>query len=190
MLRGTRFRTARLVLALLLAAAFLPAAASAAEPWIHIKVEGQQQEKININLPLSMAEAAVAMIPAEVGQDVELDLDGQTYDWYKLTTLWESVRDAPEATFVTVENADEMIFVRKEGEYMLVQSEPQSATGAEIDVKFPLSVIDALLSGPEGTLDFTAAFDALASTAPGQLVSLRDENSTVKIWIDYFEDQN
>ncbi len=48
-------------------------------------------------------------------------------------------------------------------------------------------MIDALLSGEEGTLNFEAAVEALADEGYGHLVSVRDGDDTVKIWID---DQN
>ena len=77
--------------------------------------------------------------------------------------------------------------VKKEGEFILVQTTEHSDRGAEVDAKLPLTVVDALLSGPEGTFDFTAALQALADFGPGELVTVRDGEETVRVWID---DQN
>ncbi len=77
--------------------------------------------------------------------------------------------------------------VKKEGDFVLVKTTESSEDGSNVDVKFPLAVVDALLSGPEGTFDFVAAIQALADYGPGELVTVRDGNETVRVWID---DQN
>ena len=60
----------------------------------------------------------------------------------------------------------------------------RSDHGADVDVKVPLRVVDALLSGPEGSFDFAAAIEALAAYGPGELVTVRDGDETVRVWID------
>mgnify|MGYP003345102741 CR=1 FL=1 len=56
---------------------------------------------------------------------------------------------------------DETVKVRKEGEFVTVRTTESGAGGAEVDVTVPLAVIDGLLSGPDGTLNFQAALEAL-----------------------------
>ena len=74
-----------------------------------------------------------------------------------------------------------------EGLYVLVETTEANEDGTSVDVKFPLAVVDALLSGPEGTLNFEAAINALAAEGDGHIVSIRDGDETVRVWID---DQN
>ena len=168
--------------------AFTFTAAAAADQWIHIKVENQRDEElVTINLPFSMLHAAVAMIPAQVKAEGELAIDDLDMNWDELMTLWSEIKNAPEATFVTVETRDEHVVVKKEGEFLLVQTTERSVRGADVDVKLPLTVVDALLSGPEGTFDFVAAIEALADYGPGELVTVRDGDDIVRVWID---DQN
>ncbi len=164
------------------------AGAAAADQWIHVKVEnGRDDERITVNLPFSLMHAAVAMIPEEVRHEGEISIDELDMDWQELMNLWREIKDAPEATFVTVETRDEKVVVKKEGDFMLVQTTEHSDHGTEVDARLPLSVVDALLSGPEGTFDFTAALQALADYGPGELVTVRDGDETVRVWID---DQN
>ncbi|RMH16074.1 MAG: hypothetical protein D6696_19085 [Acidobacteria bacterium] len=181
------------MLALLLALA-LPATAQT-ERWIHVKVEplaGDDGETVTVNLPLSLLAAAAAMIPQEVIADahdqVEVELDEMHMSWQQLRDLWQQVRSSPDATYVTVETKDEHVRVWKEGDYMLIKTtESQGPDATQVDVQFPLAVVDALFSGPENTLNISAALHALADHGPGNLVSVRDGEQTVRIWID---DQN
>ena len=175
-------RRALFALALL---AFTFAGAAAADQWIHVKVEnGRDDERVTVNLPFSLLNAAVAVIPEDVRHEGEISIDELDMDWQELMDLWREIKDAPEATFVTVETRDEKVVVKKEGDFMLVQTTEHSEHGTQVDAKLPLSVIDALLSGPEGTFDFTAALQALADYGPGELVTVRDGDETVRVWID------
>jgi hypothetical protein len=46
-----------------------------------------------------------------------------------------------------------------------------------------VDVVDALLSGDTGELDIRAAFAKLQNRR-GDIISVHDENATVRIWID------
>ncbi len=156
-----------------------------ADQWIHVEVENPRDgETVKINLPFSLMSAAVAMIPEDVRMDGELRIDDLDMDWQELMALWNEIKDAPDATFVTVESRDETVVVKKSGEYVLIKTTESTEHGADVDVKFPLAVVDALLSGPEGTFDFEAALQALSDYGPGELVTVRDGDETVKVWID------
>lgn len=163
--------------------------AFAAEKWIHIKVESDDDERVTVNLPLSLVSAAAALIPDdvqhEVNREIEVALDDVHFRWEDLMSFWQEVKKAPEATFVTVQTRDETVEVKKQGDFVLVKTtEVNSRRGTEVDVKFPLAVVDALFSGPEGTLNFEAALHALAAAPNGHIVSVNDQEATVRIWID------
>ncbi len=178
------------VLATILLLTLTLTAAAAAEHWIHVKVEGDGDEQVTVNLPVSLLSAAAAMIPDEVQEDARIEIDDLDMDWDDLMNLWREVRDAPEATFVTVKTDTETVKVRKEGDYVVVKTTEldADADGTEVDVKLPLAVVDALLSGPEGTFNFEAAIEALVAHGPGNLVSVRDGDETVRVWIDEYNE--
>ena len=156
-----------------------------ADQWIHVKVENAaDDELVTVNLPFSLMSAAVAMIPEEAKSEGEIAIEDLDMDWQELMSLWREVRDAPDSTFVTVESRDEKVVVRKEGEFVLIKTTESTEHGADVDVKFPLAVVDALLSGPEGTFNFEAAIAALSDFGPGELVTVRDGDETVRVWID------
>jgi hypothetical protein len=181
----TKILNSLLILTLVFGAAAM--ASGADDKWIHIKVD-DGDEQVMVNLPLSLVRAALAIIPEEVHQEVrhemEVGFDELHMEWDELLQFWEAVKEAPEAKFVTVQTRDEKIEVMKKGQYVLVQTSEVGEHGTQIDVKFPLAVIDALLSGGEGRLNFEAAIEALANEGYGHLVSVRDGDDTVKIWID------
>ncbi len=170
-------------IALLLAFTFTGAAV-ASDEWIHVQIDGKHDERVSVNLPLSLVSAAVAMMPEEFHHESHIAIDELDMSWEDMMNLWSEVKDSPDATYVTVESADETVVVRKEGEFVVVKTTEQSEHGANVDVKFPIAVIDALFSGPEGTLNFQAAVQALADHGPGNLVTVRDGDETVRVWID------
>ena len=172
-------------LSILLLLTLVFTSAAAADQWIHVKVENDRDEEfVTINLPFSLLGAAVAMIPEEVRHDGEVAIDDLDMDWHELMDLWREIKEAPEATFVTVETRDEHVFVRKEGDFLVVRTTEHTEHGTEVNARLPLTVVDALLSGPEGTFDFQAALTALADFGPGELVTVRDGSETVRVWID------
>ena len=178
----------RIAIPFIVSIGFVLATASFADQWLHVKVESADDERVTVNLPLSLMEAAMQMIPeevtADINGDIEVAIDDVDLDWQDLRTFWESVKDSPEATFATVETKDEKVAVKKEGDYLLVKTTEFSDRGAEVNVKLPMSVVDGLFSGPEGTLNFAAAIQALADHGEGHLVSIRDGDETVRVWID------
>jgi hypothetical protein len=168
--------------------ALVAQAASAASPrFLHVKVEGRDAEKVTVNLPLSLAQAAVAMIPPEALQDGNIKIDDQRFNWQQLQTLWNEIKYADVGEFIRIEGKDENVVVRKEGEFLVIKTTERRDKGTQVDVKLPFAVVDALLSGPEGTLNLNAALQALSEYDEGHLVSIESEDETVHVWID---DQN
>jgi hypothetical protein len=150
--------------------------------WIHVRINDGGDEEVSINLPLSLLSAAVRLIPNDVDAEAEIALDDLNMTWSELRSFWEEIKDAPEATYMTVRDGDDTIEVKKRGNYLVVNS--AEGSGTDVDVKFPLMVVDALLSGPNNTLDFEAALNALADFGDGNLVSIRDGSDVVRVWID------
>ncbi len=173
----------KIILSILLLCSALGASAAVADQWIHVKINDGGSDEVSVNLPMSLLSAAVRMIPDDVSAEAEIALDDLNMGWDDFRLFWEEVKDAPEATFVSIKSGDDRIDVKKQGQFVLVTSD-ESHDGTQVDVKFPLAVIDALLSGPGDQLNFEAALQALADFGPGNLVSVRDGDTTVRVWID------
>jgi len=67
------------------------------------------------------------------------------------------------------------------------KSEKAVAVGAresKVEVKVPMKVIDALFSAGKSELDIVAALRALSSFGDTELVSVKADDNTVRIWLD------
>lgn len=176
----------RIALSFILALA-LTASAASADMWFHVNVveAGNDNTRVSVNLPFSMIEQVMPMISAEEYNGGALVIDDEDFDASKLRNILDAVRNSPEATFAEVETNDEHFVVYREGDYLRVSTAEASADGTEIDARLPLSVVEALLSGPPNTLDLAAAIRALADHGPGDLITVRDGETQVRVWIDH-----
>ncbi len=182
---ASTFKNKALTLALGATLCFAPLAAAQTQKWIHVKVDGKGKEKVTVNVPVSFALTALAMVPAEAQVDGgNIKIDGHNFDWTKMRAMWDEIKRAPEATFVTVESEDENVAVSKQGGFLLVRTTERSAKGTNVDVKLPMAVVDALLSGPEGSLNVAGALEELSRMQDGHIISVESEDETVKVWID------
>jgi len=59
-----------------------------------------------------------------------------------------------------------------------------TANVSHVEVKIPMSVVDALLSGKKDELDLVAGLRMLSVQGDTELVSVKDEENTVRVWID------
>ncbi len=166
----------------------LPLTAAAADRWFHVHVDDRSSggAQVSVNLPLTLIESAVKLIPEEISRELtrelEIELDEVGFSGDELRELWREVRGGGDATYVTVRDDDHNFNARKSGDFLVVDSDESSDT--QIDVRFPLPVIDALLSGPDGRLDFSAAIRTLAEYDDGNMVTVRDRETTVRVWVD------
>ena len=168
-------------------------AGSIGDRWIHVRVEetGEKPESIRINFPIDLIEKIAPAFQDERFRSGKVKLGDKTLESVDLRALWKAVKEAGDAEFVTVEGTDGNIRVAREGGYLLVKVQEggrEEGTGpgddgGKVDARLPLDVMDALLSGEKDELNVLAALRALARHE-GELVSVNDEHSTVRIWID------
>jgi hypothetical protein len=136
-----------------------------------------------------------------------LDADG-----VDLHAILDAVRNSKDGEFVTVNGTDEDVRVAKQDGFLLVHvteksgrlhhhgkalknhdekssSEKESAeagahTVSHVEVKVPMKVVDALFSAGKDELDIVAGLRALAAQGDTELVSVKDEENTVRVWVD------
>jgi hypothetical protein len=183
-----------LVLAVSVAVA-APAAKSASSPssnkWLHVRVEdgeGAKAERVHVNVPLSLAEAVIPAINVDNFRNgkIHVDLDGsdnhlQDVDIRKIL---EALRDTKDGNFVTVEGAGDNVQVAKQGGYLVAKVREGKEGGSKVDARIPFEVVDALLSGDKDELNLAAAVRALGEHGDGVLVTVDDQKSKVRIWVD------
>ncbi len=157
-------------------------AAASDSLWIHVRVDDDQGSKVRVNLPLSMAEKAVAMVPSDHLDNGKIQLDDREYSVQELRELWAEIQKSPDMTFVTVEQTEESVKVWKEQGKLRV--EVRGLDGDRVDVQVPLEVVDALLSGDADELDVGAAIRALSDSGGGEIVAVTDQRENVRVWVD------
>ena len=154
--------------------------------WLHVKVHDPSDEntRVTVNLPISLVQSALPMLE-QSGEihDGRVDIQGTDVTADDLRRVLTSLKSAPDATFAQVQTDTETIVFFKEGNYLRVEG-TATADGTEIHAHFPIAVLDALLSGPGNQLDLGAAIQALTAEGAGDLVTVRDGQKQVRVWID------
>ena len=167
--------------------------------WIHVRIDGTsdetgQAELVRINLPLSMMAKALPLLKEEAmkeGGGQTIEIGEQDYDLAQLRALWEAAKETGDAEFVTVQSGEESIHVARSGGHFLVtirgnskEIEGAASKPEAVDVKIPLDVVDALLSGSGQELNFEAAIEALARHTESDLILVNDGSDRIRIWVD------
>lgn len=179
----------RPLVAAVLVLAVLAAPALATEGlWLHIKVHdpSDANTRVTVNLPVSMIQSMMPMI----AQHTEMEngtivIDSEDFRVQDLRAALESLRDSPDATFAEIESDSERVLVYKDGDTLRIET-VESDQGAEVRAQLPMAVIDAMLSRGDNTLDLAAAIQALVDHGEGELVTVRDGETNVRVWIDRF----
>jgi acetylornithine deacetylase/succinyl-diaminopimelate desuccinylase-like protein len=152
--------------------------------WIHIHVRDAQEGRVSINLPISVVEKMANVIPADTRGNGRLRLNDEEVTVAKLREIWAELRKNPEATFITVDEADSKVRVAKKGGNLIVRAQDKNGREEEVEMNIPGSVVDALLSAPGEQLNVGAALKALARHGQGEIVTVTGDGETVRIWID------
>lgn len=162
------------------------AAPTSGDKWLHVRVEksGEDGEFVRVNIPLSLAEAVLPTIEANNFRRGKIRFHHHR-NGIDLRALLQAVKNTKDGEFVTIEKKDETISVAKENGFLLVTvSNSKGEKSEQVDVKVPMVVVEALLSGEEDELNLAAAIKALRQFGDIQLVSIRDGDETIRVWID------
>jgi len=165
--------------------------AAGADQWIHIKVDSKvgDEERVRVNVPLSLAEKILPAVQADCLHNGKVKIEGEM-NGVDLHALMDAIRSTGDSEFVTVESTHEHVRVAKQGAYMLIKVRDEDSgfkkgnKAETVDVKVPLSVVEALLSGGKNELDLAAAVRALRAQGDTELVTVNDGEETVHIWVD------
>ncbi len=163
------------------------AVADSGNQWIHVRVEenGPRGEKVRVNLPLSMVASVLPNIDADDFRNGRIHFDGHDeWDARQVRAIWEAARTAPDGEFVVVEGHDEDVRVSREKGFLLIKVDEHGRRGSKVDIKVPVTVVDALLTGEDDELNILAAIEALGKHGNMDLVSVIDDDSHVRIWVD------
>lgn len=164
------------------------AAPDAGRAWLHVRVdEAAKNSRVRVNLPLTVVEAALKAAPDTIGKHGRIHLGhgphGREMTVADLREAWAQLRTAGDAELVTVEEEDgDHVTVARRGDMVQVRARDRHQ-GGDVRVDVPTAVVDALLSAPGEELNVKAAVAELRKMK-GEIVSVKDERSTVRVWID------
>jgi hypothetical protein len=193
------------VSSLLAAVALLPAAVFAQTPastasapsqgasgangdrWLHVRVSnpGSREETVRVNVPLELAEKVLPTINKDRLHSGKVRFDDIDCHGVDLRALADAVRSSKDGEFVTVQSKDSDVRVAKHNGTLFVHVfEKNKPKKSQVEVKVPMKVVDALFSAGKDELDLVAALHALSSQGDTELVSVKDEENTVRVWLD------
>jgi len=195
----------------LVACSLLPPLATAqtssnSEEWIHVRVESREDKTktVRVNVPVEMAVKVLPAIKNKNLCDGKVHIDSGHLDDVDLHTMLDALKTAKDGEYVTVQSKEDDVRVAKSAGFLYIHvtekkpsdkaakatgdkdSAAKSTTAKEskVEVKVPMKVVDALLSAGKDELDVVAALRALSANGDMELVSVKDDDNTVRVWID------
>ena len=175
------------VIVFLAATAAIAGQAIQPERWLHVRVDNQEAkgEMVRINVPLSLAEKVLPAIHNDKLRNGKVTVSHANVNGVDLRALLDAVRSSRDGEFVTVQGTTGEVRVVKQAGYLMIHvRENKEASKKRVEIRVPLIVVDALLSSGNNELDLVAALRALGAHGDTELVSIKDEKSTVRIWLD------
>ena len=161
--------------------------ASSHDRWLHVRVTnpGKNEETVRVNVPLELAEKVLPTINRDRLHSGKVRFDDVDCHGVDLHALVDAVRSSKDGEFVTVQSKDSDVRVAKQNGYLFVYVfEKNRPRRSQVEVKVLMKVVDALFSAGKDELDLVAALHALSSQGDTELVSVKDEENTVRVWLD------
>lgn len=158
-------------------------ASAASNQWVHVHIENpSNQEKVKMNIPIALVETMMPLIEEKGVERGVIRLHEKDMSVKELRSMWKQIRAQGDNEFLSVENRDGSFHVFTKGGFLLVQ--PDNHSRKNIDIRIPLAVVDAMLSGEGEELNLTAAIHALKDSGVRDIITVKDDDKTVHVWID------
>jgi len=174
------------------------------EQWIHVRVESKEDrgETVRVNVPVEMAAKVLPAINKNNLHDGKVRIDSMHTGDVDLRVILDAVRSSRDGEYVTVQNKENDVRVAKSAGYLYIHvtdksegkkeaakdektgSKAGTGHGSKVDIKVPMKVVDALFSAGKDELDIVAALKALSGHGDTELVTVKDSENTVRIWVD------
>ena len=157
------------------------------ERWLHVRVisSNSKGETVRVNVPLELAEKVLPAIDHDRLHNGKVRIGCVDCDGVDVRTLFEAVRSSKDGEFVTVQSNDADISVmKKDGMLFVHVHDKNKPKHSQVEVKVPMKVVEALLSGSKDELDIVAGLRALAGQGDVELVSVKDDDNTIRVWLD------
>ena len=157
------------------------------ERWLHVRVicTDGKGDTVRVNVPLELAEKVLPAVNHDRLHNGKVKIDNSDINDVDLRAIMDAIRSAKDGEYVTVQGNDNDVRVAKEGNHLIVHAvDKEGSKKSQVEVKVPMKVVEALLSAGKDELDLVAALHALGSQGDVELVSVKDSENTVKVWLD------
>jgi hypothetical protein len=155
--------------------------------WLHVRVisSDAKGETVRVNVPLELAERVLPAINKDRLHAGKVKIDDAHVNDVDLRALVDAIRTSKDGEFVTVQSNDCDVRVAKLNNHLIIHVlDKQNPKKSEVEVKVPMKVVDALFSAGKDELDLVAALHALSAQGDTELVSVKDHENTVRVWLD------
>ncbi len=178
------------------------AASTTKDQWIHVRVDSKDNsgETVRVNVPIELAEKVLPAINKDNLRNGKVHIDSAHMEDVDLRALLDAIRTSKDGEYVTVQGKENDVRVAKSAGYLLIHvtdktsnlvsdakgthAKTNAAHESKVEIKVPMKVVDALFSAGKDELDVVAALRALSNNGDTELVSVKDQENTVRIWID------
>lgn len=157
------------------------------ERWLHVRVicTDGRGDTVKVNVPLELAEKVLPAVNHDRLHNGKVKIDNSDLNDVDLRAVMDAVRSSKDGEYVTVQGNDNDVRVAKEGNHLIVHVlDKGGSKKSQVEVKVPMKVVEALLSAGKDELDLVAALHALGAQGDVELVSVKDSENTVKVWLD------
>jgi hypothetical protein len=157
------------------------------ERWLHVRVisSDAKGETVRVNVPLELAEKVLPAINHDRLHGGKVKIDCAHMDDVDVRTMVDAIRTAKDGEYVTVQGNDNDVRVAKQDNHLIVHVlDKGKSKKAQVEIKIPMKVIDALFSAGKDELDLVAALHALSGQGDTELVSVKGDDNTVRVWLD------
>jgi hypothetical protein len=188
----------------LASAASLAQAATDTDQWIHIRVISREAkgEVVRINVPIELAAKVLPAVNKDRLHDGKVRIDSGQLQDVDLHAILDAVRTAKDGEYVTVQSNENNVRVSKSNGMLYItvtdkehakkpakeeaakSAKASEAVETKVEIKVPLKVVEALLSAGKDELDLVAALHALSAHGDTELVTVKDAENDIHIWID------
>ena len=158
-------------------------AAAGDDRWLHVRVDETDRSgaKVDIQVPVAMVSGLLPILKGKHAHGNITINEGQI-EMDELRGYWNAVRAAKDGEYVTVRDADSDVRISKSGGFVRLTVDEKDG-GGRVRMKLPVPLIDAVFAGKDD-IDFDAIAAALAKLPAGEILTVDDDDSHVRIWID------
>lgn len=160
---------------------------SSSDRWLHVRVVSSDAkgETVRVNVPLELAEKVLPTINKNRMHDGKVRIDSAHVNDVDLRALVDAIRTTKDGEFVTVQSSDCDVRVAKESNHLIVHVlDKNKPKKSQVEIKVPMKVMDALFSAGKDELDLVAALRALSTQGDTELVSIKGDDNTIRVWLD------